>query len=148
MENELKKAQRAREIAHEQLVAMTRSDFQVAGQKCVESITTMFSNKENFGWDFVDLDPDKFRSIRDATLMGLRATSLGSEASGHSLVSAQIERTMASIREYSSDVAMKFVISERIDSFGGLKEVLQLHKCSFNSADRVYVYETDRFIMN
>ncbi len=148
IERQKEAARIAREQAHESLLAMTRSDFQAAGQNCVDAISEKFDDGKSYGWDFVDLDPSKFGTIKNATLMGLRATAFGSEVSGHSLVAAQIDRTMASIGDYSSDVVMSFVISERMDSFGRLKEVLQLHKCSFNSTNRVTVFESDRFTLN
>lgn len=138
----------AREKAHQRLITMTKADFQLAGQRCVAEISKNLIENKSYGWHFVDLDPYKFRTVKDASLMGLRATAAGSEASGNSLVTAQIERVMASIGDHSSDAAMSFVISERVDSFGGLKEVLQLHRCSFSSVDNVRIYESDRFILN
>ncbi len=142
-------AQRAAlEKARQRLISMTKADFQIAGQKCVAEISKELSDNKNYGWHFVDLDPYKFRTIKDASLMGLRATAAGSEASGNSLVTAQIERVMAYIGDHSSDASMSFVVSERVDSFSGLKEILQLHRCSFSSVDNVRIYESDRFILN
>jgi len=138
----------ARKKAHENLISMTKADFELAGQKCVAEISRRFIENKNYGWHFVDLDPYKFWTVKDASLLGLRATAAGSEASGNSLVTAQTERVMASIGDHSSDASMSFVISERVDSFGGLKEVLQLHRCSISSVDNVRIYESDRFIMN
>lgn len=140
--------ERARMEAHASLIAMNRDDFRLAGQKCVDRISQSLNEDNSYDWTFVDLDPHDFTSIKNSRLMGLRATAIGSESTGSDLVSAQIDEVIASIREDSGYASMSFVISERMDSFTGLMEVLQLRKCSFSTKDSVSLHESDRFVLN
>jgi hypothetical protein len=137
-----------RKAAHASLMAMTNDDFTVAGQRCVTKIENEKEADNNLGWEFVEIDPQEFSGIKTSTLMGLQFTAAGAQGSVEHLIEAQVGQARRMLAEYSKRAQMQFVIAERIDSFGGVKEALSLYKCEFSSADDTRAYEVDKFLLN
>jgi hypothetical protein len=142
-----KEASELRVVDHARLIAMTDADFAQAGQVCIDRITEEMGTG-GLGWNFVDLNPREFGGVKTSSLMGLGLTALGSEVAGAALIGPQVEWVRQMLGDYSTLAQMQFVVTSRVDSFGGVKEILALYDCEFNSIDHANISESDRIILN
>ncbi|MCT8330154.1 hypothetical protein [Albidovulum sediminis] len=138
-----------RKAANARLLAMTDRDIKDVGLLCVSLIAREMDGSSKWGWSFVDVNPREFGGIGTSSLMGLSLTAAGSEITGAELVDAQVDWVrQIYFFDYNTYARMEFVISKRVDSFSGIKEILALYECDFSSVDNATVREADRIPLN
>ncbi|WP_170339679.1 hypothetical protein [Ruegeria arenilitoris] len=143
----LAEQQAEREALESWLAGMTEEDFRVAGRKCVDAVTSELEDRDSFGWDFIDWDPYEFSSIKTSVYMGLNLTAFGSETSGLALIEDQVPVLIRNRQSGGTSFAFRFIVSERRESYSGLKQVLSHYVCRISSPENILVYQSDQIVL-